>query len=96
MPRRVLHPGVLQLLGRVNQSHALTQRERITLGLLAATEGLSATELAARLGLSETGEPPAWTSARRSRGSSHTASARSSWRTWADIPTRRAARFTRA
>lgn len=56
VPRRVLHPGVLQLLSRVNQSQALTQRERITLGMLAATEGLSATELASRLGLSETGE----------------------------------------
>lgn len=60
VPRRVLHPGVLQLLGRVNQSHALTQRERITLGMLAATEGLSARELAGRLGLSETGELRSW------------------------------------
>jgi ATP-dependent DNA helicase RecG len=60
VPRRVVHPGVFQLLSRADQSHSLSQRERITLGLLAGTEGLSASELADRLGLTETAELRYW------------------------------------
>ena len=53
VPRRVLHAGVIQLIADADQKHQLTQRERITLGLLAQTEGLTATELCARLDVPE-------------------------------------------
>ena len=53
MPRRVLKPGVIRLLQEAGERHQLTQRERIVLGLLAQTEGLSATELADRLKLAD-------------------------------------------
>ena len=43
--RRILHPGVIRLLSEVDQRHQLTQRERIALGILAQSEGLSAEAL---------------------------------------------------
>jgi len=43
--RRILHPGVIRLLAEVDQQHQLTQRERIALGILAQSEGLSAEAL---------------------------------------------------
>ncbi len=60
VPRRVLHPGVIRLVGEANQRHQLTQRERITLGLLAQTEGLTGAELVQRLSLAEAGELRTW------------------------------------
>ncbi len=60
VPRRVLHPGVVRLLTEADQRYHLTQRERITLGLIAQTEGLTAAELVARLGLTETGQLRPW------------------------------------
>ena len=53
MPRQVLQPGVIRLLAEASLRYQLTQRERIVLGLLAQTEGLSAVELAGRLDLHE-------------------------------------------
>lgn len=51
VPRRVIQPGVIQLITDADQRFGLTQRERITLGMLAQTEGLLAVELTARLEL---------------------------------------------
>ena len=52
VPRRILHPGVIRFLGEADRKFSLSQREKIALGLLAPTEGLSAIELAERLELS--------------------------------------------
>lgn len=60
VPRRVVHPGVVRLITDADQRHRLTQRERITLGLLAQSEGLTAVELTARLGLSDVGQLRPW------------------------------------
>ena len=53
VPRRVVHPGVIRLIADADQRHHLTQRERIALGLLGQSEGISAAELAAALELPE-------------------------------------------
>ena len=53
--RRVLRPAVVELMDKVDVRFQLGQRERISLGLLAASdEGLTARELAHRLELPET------------------------------------------
>ena len=49
--RRIVHPGVIRLLAEATDHHQLNQRERIALGILSQTEGLSAQELAAELEL---------------------------------------------
>ncbi len=51
VPRRVIHPGVIRLIADADQRFQLSMRERIVLGLLAQTEGMSAGELASRLEL---------------------------------------------
>ncbi len=51
VPRRVLCPEVARLLRDANARFQLNQRERIALGVLALTEGLTATEFARRLEL---------------------------------------------
>ena len=53
VPRRVVHPGVIRLIADADQRHQLTQRERIALGMLGQSEGMSAAELAAALELPE-------------------------------------------
>ncbi len=53
VPRRVVHPGVIRLIADADQRHHLTQRERITLGTLGQSEGMSAAELTAALELPE-------------------------------------------
>ncbi len=53
VPRRIVHPGVIRLIAEADQRHQLSQRERITLGTLSQSEGMSATELTAALELSE-------------------------------------------
>ena len=53
VPRRVVQPGVIRLLTEMDSRHQLTQRERITLALLAQTEGLVAAELSERLELDD-------------------------------------------
>lgn len=60
VPRRVIHPGVARMLAHTDQAHQLTQRERIALGLLAQTEGLTSAELVQRLGLPDTIALRAW------------------------------------
>jgi ATP-dependent DNA helicase RecG len=47
--RRIAKPEVMRLLTEADASFQLTQRERITLGVLAQTEGMTARELAAVL-----------------------------------------------
>jgi ATP-dependent DNA helicase RecG len=51
VPRRVLHPAVNALLHALNERFPLSQRERIVVGLLAQTEGLTAIDLAIALEL---------------------------------------------
>lgn len=51
VPRRVVHPGVIRLIADAEQRHHLTQRERIALGMLGQSEGMSVAELAAALDL---------------------------------------------
>jgi ATP-dependent DNA helicase RecG len=60
VPRRVVQPGVIQLLAQADQRFQLTQRERIVLALVAQTEGLSAVELADQLELPEPAELRPW------------------------------------
>ena len=47
--RRILKLAVMQLIEKADEQFQLTQRERITLGALAQTEGMTARELAALL-----------------------------------------------
>ena len=61
VPRRVVHPGVIRLIAEADQRHQLTQRERIALGLLGQSEGLSAAELASALELAEPAALRSWT-----------------------------------
>ena len=61
VPRRVVHPGVIQLIAEADQRYQLTQRERIVLGLLGQSEGLSAAELADALELAEPAALRPWT-----------------------------------
>jgi len=60
VPRRILHPGVIRFLGEADRKFSLSQREKIALGLLAPTEGLSAVELAERLELNSLPEVGRW------------------------------------
>lgn len=59
--RRVLRPEVIRLMADADARFQLRRRERITLGLLAAGDGLTARELAARLELAGTADlRPTW------------------------------------
>lgn len=49
--RRIQRPEVVRLMSEADARFQLRQRERITLGMLAASDGLTARELAARLEL---------------------------------------------
>ena len=49
--RRILAPEVIDFIAKADQTYQLSQRERITLGLLAQHEALTARELAAALEL---------------------------------------------
>lgn len=60
VPRCILHPGVIRFLGEAERKFSLSQREKIALGLLAPTEGLSAVELAERLELNSPPEVGRW------------------------------------
>jgi ATP-dependent DNA helicase RecG len=66
--RQVVHPGVVRLITEADQRHRLTQRERITLGLLAQTEGCTSVQLAERLGLGETSQLRPWLGGLLDRG----------------------------
>lgn len=58
--RRVLNPRIMDLIHDADARHQLRQRERITLGRLALSEGMRATELARELNLASTDELGAW------------------------------------
>jgi len=58
--RRILKPEAVRLIEEADSRFQLTQRERITLGLLAQGEGLSAKELARSLEAETTAEVTAW------------------------------------
>ncbi|MGA8890657.1 MAG: ATP-binding protein [Anaeromyxobacteraceae bacterium] len=51
VPRRVVRPEVMRLLRAASAKYELNQRERIALGVLALTEGLTASEFTKRLEL---------------------------------------------
>ena len=52
--RRIQRPEIVRLMSDADARFQLRQRERITLGMLAASDGLTARELAARLELDST------------------------------------------
>ena len=60
VPRRVVHLGVIRLIADADQRYHLTQRERIALGMLGQSEGMSAAELAAALELPEPAALRSW------------------------------------
>jgi ATP-dependent DNA helicase RecG len=60
VPRRILHPGVIRFLAEADRRFSLSQREKIALGLLAPTEGLSAVEVAEQLELNTPPEVGRW------------------------------------
>lgn len=60
VPRRVVQPGTIKLLVEADHRFQLTQRERITFALVAQTDGITASELAEDLELSESGDLRPW------------------------------------
>lgn len=60
--RRILHAGVIRLLAEADRGHDLTQRERIALGMLAQTEGLSSEQPSKALDLRDDEALRSWVS----------------------------------
>lgn len=58
--RRIAKPAVIRLIADLDARYQLTQRERITLGLLAQSEGMTAGELAQALEVQSTDEIASW------------------------------------
>lgn len=58
--RRILKPQVIGMLASLAQQFPISQRERITIGLLAQHDGMTARELAVALELGGTEDLPAW------------------------------------
>ncbi|MBV5346730.1 putative DNA binding domain-containing protein [bacterium] len=58
--RRIVKPEVMRLLTEADARFQLTQRERITLGILAQTEGMTARELGAHLETDGADELAGW------------------------------------
>lgn len=58
--RRIAKPDVIRLIADVDGRFHLSQRERITLGLLAQSEGMTAGELAKALEVEKTEELASW------------------------------------
>ena len=58
--RRILKPEVIDFIAKADQTYQLTQRERITLGLLAQHDALTARELTTALELSTTDALQPW------------------------------------
>jgi len=58
--RRILKPEVLRLIAEADERFQLSQRERITFGVLAQTEGLTARELAIALETENTEQMGTW------------------------------------
>lgn len=60
IPRRIVKPEVMRLVSAADERFQLTQRERITLGTLALSEGMTARELAGLLELETTDALKPW------------------------------------
>jgi len=60
--RRILKPEVIDFIAKADQTHQLTQRERITLGLLAQHDAMTARELVTSLELPSVDALPPWLS----------------------------------
>ncbi len=58
--RRIIRPQVILLMEKANSRFQLSQRERITMGILAQSEGLTAKELAEHLELDSVKETKFW------------------------------------
>lgn len=58
--RRIFDPAVIRLVETADKRFQLTQRERITLGVLALSEGMTARELADRLNLDNADALQSW------------------------------------
>lgn len=58
--RRILKPEVMRLIAEADTRYQLTQRERITLGALAQSEGMTARELALLLEIDTSGDLTSW------------------------------------
>ena len=58
--RRIIRPEIIDFIARADQTFQLTQRERITLGLLAQHDAMTARELAAALELSSVDVLQTW------------------------------------
>jgi ATP-dependent DNA helicase RecG len=58
--RRIIRPQIIRLMEKANTRFQLSQRERITMGILAQSEGLTAKELARQLELDKVDETKAW------------------------------------
>jgi len=58
--RRILKPEVMRLIAEADGRYQLTQRERITLGALAQSEGMTARELALLLDIELSGDLTPW------------------------------------
>lgn len=58
--RRIVKPEVIDFIAKVDKSYQLTQRERITLGMLAQQEALTARELISSLELQSTDALQPW------------------------------------
>lgn len=58
--RRIIKPEVIDFIAKADQTYQLTQRERITLGLLAQHDAMTARELAATLELSSVDVLQTW------------------------------------
>ncbi len=58
--RRMGHPQVIRLIAEADRHFQLRQRERISFGILAQSEGMTAKEFARRLELANVGETRRW------------------------------------
>ncbi|TAK54994.1 MAG: ATP-dependent DNA helicase [Gammaproteobacteria bacterium] len=58
--RRIVRPEVMRLIAEADGRFQLTQRERIALGVLAQTEGLTAKDLSGSLEVTEPGDLRTW------------------------------------
>ena len=82
--RRIVRPEVLRLLAEADDRFQLTQRERITLGVLAQTEGLTGKGLSATLETERAEDLAAWLGRLQALGLVQTAGRTSAMRYFVD------------
>jgi len=58
--RRIAHPEVIDLIGKADSAYQLSSRERITLGLIAQQEAMTAIQLAKALAVRSADALPPW------------------------------------